>query len=361
MNHLHTFQKSRYLFSFSKDFLFLGGGSLLILIIIRSILQNNSNDLAISFEITLLLANIINHPHFAISYLIFYSDFRKKISSPCNKGLRFQYVFIGVVFPIFLIFLMVFFIKEKDAVTLGIAANLMFFLVGWHYVKQGYGMLMLDAALKKYFFSLNEKKIFLRNAYAIWLLAWVMVNYISQNNQPNYFGIPYQSILIPNWVMALFSAFAICTTIQCITVIFSIAQEKRNIAWNGIWAYTTSLYAWLLIRDPIIILWIPLFHSIQYLAVACKFQFEKLKFCGSHRENNYYSFYLSMAISLLLGYLFFIHIPSWMDQNINYNKEIFGHSLFMFVFWIFINIHHYLIDTVMWRKGNPDVQKYLFQ
>jgi len=28
--------------------------------------------------------------------------------------------------------------------------------------------------------------------------------------------------------------------------------------------------------------------------------------------------------------------------------------------WVFINIHHYLLDNVMWRKGNPDVGHHLF-
>jgi hypothetical protein len=32
----------------------------------------------------------------------------------------------------------------------------------------------------------------------------------------------------------------------------------------------------------------------------------------------------------------------------------------VFLFYIFINVHHYFLDNVMWRRGNPDVQKHLF-
>ena len=42
------------------------------------------------------------------------------------------------------------------------------------------------------------------------------------------------------------------------------------------------------------------------------------------------------------------------------NKRAFGPSLFLFMFYIFINIHHYFLDNVMWRRGNPDVQQYIF-
>lgn len=252
-------------------------------------------------------------------------------------------------------------IYTKNHITLGITANIMFFLVGWHYVKQGYGMLMLDAALKKYFFASAEKTIFLRNAYAIWFFAWMLANYVAKTSTPNYFGIPYQAINIPNWAISISALLATATTLQTLLTLNSILQSKRKIAWNGVIAYGVSLYAWLLVRDPIIVLWIPLFHSLQYLAVTCKFQFRKAE-KETHKNINYrYQFYLNIVIAFLLGYLFFIQIPGWMDAYINYDKEIFGHSLFLFVFWIFINIHHYLMDTVMWRKGNPDVQKYLFQ
>jgi hypothetical protein len=34
--------------------------------------------------------------------------------------------------------------------------------------------------------------------------------------------------------------------------------------------------------------------------------------------------------------------------------------MFLFVFWICINVHHYFLDNVMWRRENPDTRKYLF-
>ena len=36
---------------------------------------------------------------------------------------------------------------------------------------------------------------------------------------------------------------------------------------------------------------------------------------------------------------------------------VFGPTLFAFLFYIFINVHHYLLDNVMWGRGNPDIQK----
>jgi len=30
------------------------------------------------------------------------------------------------------------------------------------------------------------------------------------------------------------------------------------------------------------------------------------------------------------------------------------------VFWTFINVHHYVIDNVIWRADNPETRAHLF-
>ena len=64
-----------------------------------------------------------------------------------------------------------------------------------------------------------------------------------------------------------------------------------------------------------------------------------------------------IVLALILGFWL---LPRWLNANVPYDRALFGTGLFFFVFWIFINVHHYFLDTVMWRKGNPDVQRYLF-
>lgn len=34
--------------------------------------------------------------------------------------------------------------------------------------------------------------------------------------------------------------------------------------------------------------------------------------------------------------------------------------MFLFVFWIFINVHHYFLDNVIWRAENPETRQHLF-
>jgi hypothetical protein len=72
----------------------------------------------------------------------------------------------------------------QNAVMLGWAGNLMLFLVGWHYTKQGCGMLMVDGVYKRRFFNDREKLILRYNTYACWILFWLSMNwYVSERQK----------------------------------------------------------------------------------------------------------------------------------------------------------------------------------
>jgi len=63
---------------------------------------------------------------------------------------------------------------------------------------------------------------------------------------------------------------------------------------------------------------------------------------------------------MFLGFFSFWTLPRLLDSSISYNQTIFGGTMFMFIFWIFLNIHHYFIDNVIWRRENPDTKRFLF-
>lgn len=351
-----------YLYSPLVDFLLLGGGSLIALMAIRLFLGDGEPAAATSLAATIALSNFINHPHFAHSYQIFYSDFRAKIrSADYPIELRIRYLAIGVYAPILIALYLAWTVWAGMPRLLGLAANAMFFLVGWHYVKQGYGMAMVDAALKKRFYSDVEKNWLLLNAYTTWIFSWIAINYFLGTTPKQYLGLEYFTIPVPAPLVFLAAACAATTALR---LTHALRQRKSNLAWNGLIAYGTSIYAWLLIRDPIVLLWVPLFHSLQYLAVVWRFQLNKSRTTRTTLLGQEVGFrtriFAFAALGIVLGYVGFWLAPGWLNEVVPYDKNLFGPSLFFFLFWIFINVHHYLIDTVMWRKGNPDVARHIF-
>jgi hypothetical protein len=67
-----------------------------------------------------------------------------------------------------------------------------------------------------------------------------------------------------------------------------------------------------------------------------------------------------VAVGGILGFLGFWGIPMLLDAYVPYDTATFGGTLFVFMFWVFINVHHYFLDNVMWRRENPDTRRYLF-
>lgn len=358
--------RSGHLFHPVVDFLCLGGGSLIALAAI-SLLLDVESARAPMMAAGIAIAHVINHPHFAHSYQIFYRNFREKaFGSGYPAPLRRLYLLSGVIVPIVLALFLAIAIATKQLALLGLAFNAMAFFVGWHYVKQGYGMIVLDSVLKRRFFTEREKKLLLVNAYVVWATTWLSTN--ADGESGIYWGIPYTRFDLPDWTFPASAAVAVVTGIATLLAFARrAAPSGPGIAWNGVVAYLVTLYAWMIFArlNPLFLLIIPAFHSLQYLVVVWRYQLNLAGAgSGDARAATGRSPLLSLAgfflVAMALGFLAFWGLPGVLDATVPYDRSLFPGTLFVFAFWIFINVHHYFLDTVMWRKGNPDVARHLF-
>ncbi len=364
--------EGKYLFHPVVDFICLGGGSLALFVLLAIFIPLEAATPAASV-ITLGLANLINHPHFAHSYQIFYQNYWQKISHqhPSN-GLRVRYIFAGLVVPMALGVFFATCVQMNDAVMLSYGANIMLFFVGWHYVKQGYGMLIVDSVLKRKFFSDSEKKVFLGNAYSSWIFFWLLTNWTI--SEQNIWGLKSLTFSIPIWSLYVSGSIAIVSMALTFTMLgHKYFIRKCPLPINGLIAYFTSVYIWLALRlHPFFLFFVPVFHSLQYLIVVWRYQYNKthstdLSPQQTHEPQmedalspNLWKFVAFIAMGLVLGYVGFWGAPQFFDATIPYDHTVFGGTMFMFIFWIFINIHHYFIDNVIWRRENPDTKRFLF-
>jgi hypothetical protein len=322
----------------------------------------------------LLLANVINHPHFAHSYQIFYRNFWRKVRGDgYDRSLQVRYIVAGIVVPLLMAGFFAYASATGSARLLGYAGNAMGFFVGWHYVKQGYGMLMVDAVLKRRFFDDRDKKVLLVNGYAVWLFSWLQTNAVITEQK---FGdLEYYTFAMPAWAVNISALAAAAST--AVTALMLINRWRRNgwaLPYNGVVAYVVSLYAWVLFVtiNPLWLLVVPALHSLQYLAVVWRYQtnveldrpdsatdpeLKVFSLLGPMYRVRVLSFIVAGA---LLGILGFWLVPIALSALIPYNNEVLGSALFLFIVWIFINVHHYFLDNVMWRRGNPEVSRYLF-
>jgi hypothetical protein len=342
-----------------------GGASFLVLPLLALVPDSRA---ALVLQISVYLSFLINYPHFAHSYQIFYRGFSDKLAGRnYSRELSLRYFFAGVVVPVAMIVGFLIVLSTGNPKIVGSCAVVMFFFVGWHYVKQGYGLLMVDSALKRHFFNDREKKIFRINAYACWIFFFALNG--SLLRERNFMGLKYYLPPVSRPLLVAVGAAMLVTTI---VALYAVVQARRRsgpsvvLPIAGYTAYFASLYVWLCVLfSPAVLYAIPAFHSLQYLAVVWKFESNRNHAIlpangdGALLSSPGFRFAEFVVAGVLLGMAGFWLIPLFLDTNLAYDRTVFGSQLSLFFCWIFINVHHYFLDNVMWRKDNPDVRRYL--
>ena len=364
-------RKRDYLHGPIADFMLLGGGSMILILALAPLFPASKAPALASFM--LFVSNFINNPHFGHSYQIFYRGFRRKaFGGDYSSALRARYVFAGVIAPALLAGYMIGTFALGHYRAFGFAFNIMGFFVGWHYVKQGYGMLMLDSAIKQRFLTQTEKRLFLANAYATWLLAWINSNMMIRES--DLWGLKSYTFDLPRPLLYIALAAAATTFALCIFALIQRHRSGGKLAWNGVIAYLVSIYPWLApyYFGPVAYLVVPACHSLQYLAVVWRYQLNREQaeaamegvapadggqFGVSPGRLRFATFITKGA---LLGFAGFWGLPIVLDTLVPYNHTPFGGTVFLAGFWIFINVHHYFLDNVMWRRENTDIKQHLF-
>ena len=359
---IETQEGERSLFSPVIDFLGLGGGFLIIILPVLLFIDPADDEVIAQIVIScLILANFINHPHFAHSYHIFYRDFKAKAYDK-DFPLRQKYIFAGIGVPVMLLSFFLYCFAAQNYQALGLAGNVMVFFVGWHYVKQGYGILMVSSVLKRRFFNEKEKSLLLFNAYFVWILSWVWTNEILAERSR--WGVDYYVWNMPDWAMWLTAVLMLISSLLVVIMLFKKGVDGLPI--NGVVAYITSLYIWLIVVHihPALLLIVPAFHSLQYLVVVWRYEINRTE--ASYTQGNDATISVKRRLigfwlmGLIFGGLGFWLLPILMDLSVSAHIPDLVNTGFLFIFWVFINIHHYFIDNVIWKKENVDVGKYLF-
>ena len=348
-------KSTQYLLSPKTDWLTVGGLSVLLLPLFFLIPESQELTDNIGW-VLYAIAFAVNYPHFTISYLLIYGDYRKHLFTD------FRFFWAGIIVPVLMVgyIAIAHFTQSYDMLVYFV--QFMFLIVGWHYTKQAYGVVMVTSTMKGYFYTKWEALILKLNMYSLWLTSFFFFN-IGIHEQPDYWGIRYMSLNFPK--EALYTAYAL--TVISLVVGFVILMKRilKDKAWPPFISIVSflSIYAWFLpvFYNPNYALAIPFFHSIQYFTFVFALKNNEVSAYTHDKSDGRSSVWVYMGISILSGILLFEALPRLMDVAIPYNHEKFGTGLMLFIFSVFINIHHYFIDNVIWRKDNTLVQKFLFK
>ena len=351
-----------FLLSPIVDFTMIGGLSLILFPLYFLFVPKNQDIYSISI-ITFYLSFAINYPHFLISYQFLYIDNMKQMTQNWRLSLA------GIIFPVIFLSYVIGSLtnpSEHSPLLLGYLINLMYFLVGHHYVKQIIGCVVVTSALKGVHFESRERLILSINMFAVWMISFINGNIGARTLQLH--SIQYKTFNFPPISLSLcYGVIALSLLVLIWQIAQKFIQTGKCIPFNGLVALI-SIYLWHIptFHHPSYFYMIPLFHSLQYMLFALTYVANRFKpdlpdsNSVQYRKQWIQGSSVYVLSSVILGALFFYTIPRLLDKGIDYDKTLFGPELFMFLFVIFINIHHYIIDFAIWRRDNNNVRRYLF-
>lgn len=342
---------------------FVGGGVSVLLLPLFFVFAPNgdANTLGLVSIAAFWASWVINDPHFTVSYQLFYRDFRAKLNgNGYARGEQVRYWVAGVVLPVgLLLWIAAMFAFGSRAMGAGIM-QLMFILVGWHYVKQGYGVLSVLSARHGVFYSKAQSGWVIAHCLLAWLYAWFGFNAFPA--QWDMSEVVYHSAAVGPWPQKLlFWPFVISGLVAMALLIRKFWMEKRVPPVAAILGLFVSVELWVVWSNwnEAFSYFIPALHSVQYLFFV--FLLER----GRARANKEKSpaawpvwaqVARVAAIALIFGSICFHFLPDWMDGKFGNAQAAYGGLIFAAMFTAFINIHHFAMDNVMWRKGNPDMR-----
>ncbi len=357
-------KQQEYLAGPVLDVLLMGGLSIIFFVAMHLLVDSSASTSKIGW-VMFYASFVINFPHFMSSYLLLYGNYRKEILT------NIKFTWAGIIAPIALIsalgFVTYYSLEKFNPSYMGYAANLMFFLVGHHYVKQIYGCVMVSSAKKKFYFNKTESRALWFTMYSVWGMSFFSANSYAVNHHDLY-GITYATLgLDVMWLNASYWITALAATSFVGLMVKRYVNDGKIMPLSA-WTAIVTIFAWYIptFYHQHYFYMIPFFHSLQYLLftnvfVKNKASVEAGQMAKSDSERRAI-FVKKVAtffgLAFVTGFLAWDYVPNLLDKSIE-TSPLLGATVFMFCFQIFLNIHHYIIDNVIWRKDNALMKKYL--
>lgn len=349
---------------------FLTGGGTLVLFplawLLRRVVGLDDAELAAGF-LTFWGAYVLNDPHFAVTYFLFYRDAKSRAFSPeVPLAQRVRWWISGVVVPLALVTWSGFAIARHAAPMLGAMIQLMYLLVGWHYVKQGFGVLTVLSARHGVRVSPRERRAFLAHCYAGWAYAWASPAVPAGEYEEK--GVVYSALAHPRSLeLATGAIFASSTIVLLVVLLLERRRLARSLPFAPVVGLLITVWLWTIWSsiDPVMRYLIPALHSLQYLYFVWLMRHGEGKaFEGAPTFGQPAAVRVGFlaASALVLGFVLFHGAPAVLDALVvgtprrGQLPDDLGFTPFVAAFFVAVSIHHYFMDSVIWRRENPDTR-----
>ncbi len=244
--------------------------------------------------------------------------------------------------------------------------QLMFLLVGWHYVKQGFGVLMVLSARRGVHVTARERTVILAHCFAGWAYAWASPATAAGEFEEK--GVVYAALAHPRWLEVATGAVLALSTVALVAILVGRWRRDRStLPLAPLSGLLITVWSWTIYSsvDPLLRYAIPALHSVQYLYFVWLMKRNEARASEGPPS---FGRPVGVRVGLLavtalgLGWFLFRGAPTFLDEAFvprtarGSEPTALGETPFFATFFVVVNIHHYFMDHVVWRRENPDTR-----
>ena len=235
--------------------------------------------------------------------------------------------------------------------------------ITWKYVApelrkatEAYGALTLSSYFEHRFSDTSGMLRLVSAIICFFFFSIYAPQYSSNTTTQNFFfNIPIIAFGLPGFLIPLSGTVVV---LLAALVFFKVILKKKK--EHGLWPSQNFLVPWIafhiwwipLIRQSeYYFLAIPFFHSLQYLPFAYRLEKGNRKKEWSSVKSG-----IAVAVLLLIGISAFELVPGLLDEAME-SVWYFKTWFFLIAFAVFINVHHFFIDSTLWKFNHPDVRR----
>jgi hypothetical protein len=324
------------------DILCVGGLSLIAFVPL--LLSGRSDLVLVGAGAQAWIATVINMPHFMASYRIVYR----------SREMMMRHKWASIYVPAILVAYIVLALWEaqtsKALVIVLITVSSAY--LAWHYTGQVWGMMASYAYLDGMAFDGTERFL-IRTSLRI-LLVWHLAWFLFTQIQKSWW-----------WLEPAYLFVSAATVVALVLGLIGLVKMWRRtgrlpparalVAWFAIFVW----YA-MMARDPKAIFWIQIAHALQYLAFPIRVELNRTT-AAPHTPGRVAAHMALYGAGLLVLSILITQVVPGTAMSVV--GDVFGEQpgqVAPILILMFINIHHYFTDGVIWKISNPEVRKELF-
>ncbi len=335
-------RSSRSIISPVVDLLSVGGLSLLFLVPL--LLSGRTDLVLIGVGAQAWIATAINMPHFMASYRLVYGSRRMimahKWASMYVPSILLLYIMAAIWEAQY---------SQLMVIVLITVASV---YLAWHYTGQVWGMMASFAFLDGRAFSATERRL-IRTSLRIlltWHLAWFLYTQLRDPSRVE-------------WIYRVASGATVIAFLMGAVGLFRMRQRTGRmpprlavVAWLALFIWYAAMA-----RDPKALFWVQIAHAIQYLAFPVRMELNHSAMEKNASPTRTILHMVLYAVALLLVSVLVAQVVPMSLMGVI--GDAFGEApgrAAPILILMFVNIHHYFTDGVLWKISNPMVRQQLF-